>query len=298
MKHPFAPKAEHVQGSAAWLAHRKQYLGASDAATIMGLSPWSTPYKLWSEKVGLMPPPETNYAMQRGSDMEPRARAAFEKDLGVEVFPKIKYHNSQSFMMASLDGISIDEECAVEIKCPGIKAHTQALNGEVPKHYMPQLQHQLAVIGSPMIWYYSYDGERGKAIRVKRDEEFITKLIETEKRFWKHVEEFDPPPYTDRDYENKDDLKWISVSERVSSIDKEKRKLKEQIKFLDQERDALKSDLVEECDGRSCRCGDLTLARSFPKGRVNYSDIPELETVNLEQYRNRPKETWTLKTKK
>ena len=35
-----------------WLEYRKQGIGGSDAAAIMGLNPWKTAMDVWLEKVG------------------------------------------------------------------------------------------------------------------------------------------------------------------------------------------------------------------------------------------------------
>ena len=39
-----------------WLEARKDGLGASDAAALLGLSPWKTNVQLWEEKCGLVIP--------------------------------------------------------------------------------------------------------------------------------------------------------------------------------------------------------------------------------------------------
>ena len=36
----------------AWLAQRRKSIGGSDAAGIVGLSPYATPYTVWADKTG------------------------------------------------------------------------------------------------------------------------------------------------------------------------------------------------------------------------------------------------------
>ena len=288
-------RPEHQQGSPAWLAHRKNHLGASDASGYMGLSPWTTPFQLWSEKVGLQSAPEENYAMRRGTEMEPLARSAFEREYNVRVFPSVRYHETEKYLMASLDGLSLDEKTAVEIKCPGDKAHTMALNGKVPDYYMPQLQQQLAVLSLPMLLYYSFDGYSGVVIEVHRDEEFIDNLLKQAKEFWRRVKEFDPPPYMNRDYLIKDSHIWVEIGNRLYDIEKRKRELKGELETLNLERDTLKEELISDSGSRSCRYDGITLSRSFPKGRIDYKSIPEIQDMDTEVYREKPKEKWTLR---
>ena len=139
---------------------RKNYIGASDAAAIMGVSPWTSIYQLWEDKLGLAPDRPDNYAMKRGRELEPVAREAYTLFTGNVVAPKQVFHAEIRFMMANFDGLSQDLSVAVEIKCPGEKDHGLAKEGLVPEKYLPQLQHQLAVIGLDELDYFSYkDGD-------------------------------------------------------------------------------------------------------------------------------------------
>ena len=282
---------KHIQGTKEWLEDRRNYIGASDVPTIMGVSPWSSPYKLWEDKLNLSPPVKQNFGMSRGNDLEPIARAAFEKEKGLEMFPQVIYHPDHKFMRSSMDGLTLDGKHAVEIKCPGKESHSKAVGGNVPDHYMPQLQHQLACCGLDMIWYYSFDGERGVAIPVERDSEYIERMIEEEAKFWKCVETFTPPPMSNKDYENRDGALWSGFGNRLVEIDTVMSDLKK-------ERELIRKELIEDAAGQSSRGGGVTLSRSFPKGRVDYGSIPELDGVDLEKYRAEPKETWTLRVSK
>lgn len=39
----------------AWLAERRKTIGGSDAAGIVGLSRYATPYTVWADKTGRLP---------------------------------------------------------------------------------------------------------------------------------------------------------------------------------------------------------------------------------------------------
>lgn len=62
---------------AEWLEARKQGVTASEIAVVMGLSPYSSPYALWHQKLGLLPPQEDNPMMERGRLLEPYVVAKF-----------------------------------------------------------------------------------------------------------------------------------------------------------------------------------------------------------------------------
>lgn len=62
---------------------RTKFLGGSDAAAVMGLSPWATPVELWQQKTGRRPKPEPDRAQlkrfERGHRLEP-----FIRDMAID----------------------------------------------------------------------------------------------------------------------------------------------------------------------------------------------------------------------
>lgn len=62
---------------------RSKFLGGSDAAAVMGLSPYATPVELWQQKTGRKPKPEPDAAQrkrfERGHKLEP-----FIRDMVIE----------------------------------------------------------------------------------------------------------------------------------------------------------------------------------------------------------------------
>ena len=149
------------QGTDAWREWRHSGLGASDAPALLDLCPasWSPrpcPASLYAEKVALTvaeSPP--SYAMRRGQSLEGVARRILEAERGQEYPPVCVEHHALSWLRASLDGLDEWGERAVEIKGPNEECHRQALAGQVPPHYRPQLWHQLAATGLQRIDYAS-----------------------------------------------------------------------------------------------------------------------------------------------
>lgn len=172
---------ELVQGTPQWLELRKTKITATDAAVILGASPWKTKHQLYHEKLSDAPPAPPNSYMQRGIDLEPSARELFIITSGIEVFPRVVIND---WAMASLDGMSSCEKYIVEIKCPGSKAHKMAVSGKIPDYYYPQLQHQMYVCGVQMAYYFSFDGIDGVTIEVPRDQEYIEKMVDEELKFY------------------------------------------------------------------------------------------------------------------
>lgn len=181
-----------IQGSGEWLRFRRSHIGASDAVTIMGLSPWKSPLELYEEKVFEFEQQENKY-MRRGKELEEHARECFESEKGIDVFPMVFESSQHDWMAASMDGITLDYKTAVEIKVPGKVDHRKACQGLIPEKYIPQLQHQMYVCELEWIYYYSFDGENGVCIEVKRDDAYIENLLDKEKAFWHCLKILKPP---------------------------------------------------------------------------------------------------------
>jgi putative phage-type endonuclease len=106
-----------------------------------------TPYQLWLLKTGRAEP-VVNAAMRNGAALEPLARHAYKIESGNVMQPLVLQDGLYS---ASLDGMTLDGDLIVEIKAP-FRGRDSTLwkavaGGEVPVHYLMQVQHQLMVRG-------------------------------------------------------------------------------------------------------------------------------------------------------
>jgi putative phage-type endonuclease len=185
----------HEQGSAAWLAWRSGGIGASDAAIVLGLSPFKTAERLFQEMVGDVLPELSSYAMRRGQRLEPVAREEYERRHGFPMEPCCGEHEEMGWLRASLDGLSVLGDLVLEIKWPNFKAHEEALGGRVPEYYWPQVQHQLLVTGAEKLHYLSCSQhsqfereDRFAIVEVWPDPEFIAYLVDEVGQFWTRVE--------------------------------------------------------------------------------------------------------------
>lgn len=275
-----------IQQTEEWLEFRRGKIGSSDSPVIMGVSPWSTPYQLWLEKLTLKERRKTK-RMQDGLEMEEKARACFEKMTGLFVLPDVALHPNIEWMIASLDGIDIERKHIVEIKCPGQEDHSCALQGKVPDKYYPQLQHQLEVCQLEMMNYFSFDGEHGKIIEVFRDDKYIKKMIAIEKEFWNCLMDFIPPKMTDRDYVEKNDNIWKSAAEEWKAIQK-------QIKDLEPRENELRKLLVSMSENQNSIGSGVKVQKILRKGSIDYANIIELKLIDVEPYRKEPVEYWKI----
>lgn len=275
------------QNTPEWLEFRKNYLGASDAPVVMGISPWRTPYQLWRDKVGLGEPQTMSFAMQRGVDMEQAARDWFEKKTGIKIYPQVVLHQEIPYLMASIDGMSEDLKTVVEIKCPGKQDHLVAKNGQVPAKYYPQLQHQIEVCKIKSLYYLSFDGRDGVLLHVERDDKYIQDLLEQEQQFWECVNSLKAPELCEKDYITRDDEIWLAMAREWHIIQDKMNELKLRENELRESFNAM-------ADGKSCMGGGIKVSHVVRRGYVDYSAIPELFGVDLEKYRKSPAEFFKI----
>lgn len=278
------------QNSPEWLEWRRDKIGASDAPVIMGESPWRTPRELWISKKEGIEQEDTPW-MKRGRDMEKTALEWFEKETGLIMFPAVVTHRSKPWMIASLDGLTMDHDAAAEVKNPGKSDHDLAVKGIVPEKYIPQIQHQIEVTELKSIYYVSFYEGRGVYIEVKRDEKYILKLLKKELEFYEMLTKGIMPPMCDKDYRKREDENWFTLEREwaVSYYDLQKAKEIEEKRRM---------DVIKGSDGQSC-FGKLIKATKFvEKGRVNYRSIPALKGINLDQFRGDSTERWRLSIRK
>jgi putative phage-type endonuclease len=272
-----------IQGSESWKELRKQFVTSTDASVIMSCNPWKTPYKLFRQKMDLDPPDEETDRMRIGTQLEPLAREWFIKQTGIQCEPKVVFRD---FMMASLDGISECGNFIVEIKC-GEKAFSSACDGNIPKYYLDQIFHQLYVSDVHLCYYVAFNEHTGIIIPVERDQEFINEMIPKLREFYECLLTYTPPPMTTKDYNQRSDPEWIDLSQRYRNAYEAK-------KNAEQLEESLRKELILCSGGQSTMGSDIKLSKITKKGNISYSNIPEVQQLNLEKYRSAPCEYWKI----
>lgn len=180
-----------------WLRGRHNYLGASDAASVLGISPWMTNVQLYENKVNPVvdekPPTEQ---MLRGIKSESHIRELYAIESGDDVEDgtgKMLVSIEHPFMSCTLDGACVDKNgkpYVLEIK--SVNYSRNWANKNLPDHYFVQCLHQLAVTG----WDKSVlvariimpaDGDvvtRKFEILYKENIGLVEALVEKERIFW------------------------------------------------------------------------------------------------------------------
>lgn len=126
----------------AQLEQRKTGVGGSDVAVILGLSPWKTPLRLWSEKCGFIEPDPPNEYMEWGHRLEvPVAGKFMHEHPDWKVNLANTTHRVDEILLATPDAYIIDDDNQKGVL--EIKTASGAEWDEVPEHYRLQLQHYL-----------------------------------------------------------------------------------------------------------------------------------------------------------
>lgn len=179
-----------------WLEHRRKSIGGSDAAAIVGLNPWASPYSVWADKLGLVPPKEDNEAMRLGRDLEDYVAKRFCEETGKRVRREnsIIINPDYPFAHANVDRLIVGEDAGLEIKTTTSLNLKQFKNGEFPTTYYAQCVHYMAVTGAKR-WYLAVLilGRELKTFCIERDEAEILALMSAEAEFWALVKAGTPP---------------------------------------------------------------------------------------------------------
>lgn len=266
------------QGSAEWLTYRRSRFNASESAAVLGLNPWQTPYQLWLEKTGRAQT-APNAAMLRGTEMEPLARLAYEQQTGLIMQPVVLEAGRFS---ASLDGLTLEGDLVLEIKCPGRGAQSDLWKavaaGQVPGHYQTQVQHQLMVSGARIAHLWVYDGANGLLLEVQRDESLMERIQTGWASFQPYLDKDIPPPLSDRDTRSRNDPAWTQAAKTYAT-------LKHQADALAQQLEAARSELVALAQHPKENGAGVTVTQFWRQGTVDYKKIPQLQGLDLSPYR-------------
>lgn len=137
-----------------------------------------------------------NNAMQRGVELEPLARAAYEvktgnlvDEVGFVKHPKIEWFGCSPDGLVNDDGLGL-----IEIKIPNSATHLDYLeSGKPPNKYITQMMAQMACTGREWCDFVSFDdrlpdGLQLLVIRVFRDEKYILMMENEIIEFLEEVE--------------------------------------------------------------------------------------------------------------
>lgn len=183
---------------AEWEQSRMGSIGGSDAASVLGLNPYSSPYALWAEKAGKVAPEDISgkEAVRLGVFLEPYVAQRFTEETGKKVRREnyILKNSDFPWAHANVDRLVIGERAGLECKTTSALNLQKFKGGEYPANYYCQCMHYMAVTGYEK-WYLAVliGNHDFRVFEIQRDEDEIAALMDAEKRFWECVEGNLPP---------------------------------------------------------------------------------------------------------
>jgi len=180
-----------------WLVLRRKGIGGSDAAAIVGLDRYRSPFDVYADKLGLKPEIPDNEAMRQGRDLEQYVAERFMEATGKRVRRRnaMLQHPEYPFMIADIDRWIVGENAGLECKTTSVLNRAKFSQGEFPPNYYVQCVHYMAVTGAER-WYLAVLvlNKAFHVFTIERDEAEIQALIAAEKDFWEnHVMKQIPP---------------------------------------------------------------------------------------------------------
>ena len=130
-----------------WLEERKKSLGGSDIGAILGMNEYSSPYTIWAEKTGKLPPFEGNEWTRLGNDLEGYVADRFSELSGLKVInDSCTWRNDKyPHLHANIDRKVVGMKAGVECKLTSEFNAKKYKNGEFPDRFYAQCVEYLAV---------------------------------------------------------------------------------------------------------------------------------------------------------
>lgn len=183
-------------GSEEWLNARKEGIGGSEIGTICGWNPWESAFALWAKRTGQIPDPElTGWSIRFGNAFEkPILGLWAEEHPEYEVFLTGTYRSgSEPYLVANPDALARHRETGewivVEVKT------SRGSWGEVPPHYVAQVQHYMYVLGLSKAVLVGVVGWDWKEHWMDIDEFQVDVQKEAAERFWLQMKDMIKPDW-------------------------------------------------------------------------------------------------------
>lgn len=179
---------EEMKDQDKWLKLRNSGIGGSDAAAVLGLNKWKSPFQLWLEKTGQTEPDDLsqNEYVYWGNVLEQVVADRFCELKGKKVRHQGMMANNKSpWLLANVDRMVVGENAGLECKTANGFATKEWEDDKLPTTYYCQCQHYMMATGCDK-WYIAVliGGNHFVWKEIPRNEDDIKALYDAEKQFW------------------------------------------------------------------------------------------------------------------
>lgn len=185
---------------AAWLEKRKHYITGTDAAKLLGLSPFGSIFDVWLDKTGQAPEFAQSAAMRAGTAFESAILKMYAEDTDAKLEHVDGYNlitcDKYPRLGASLDGWNHTLGCPVDAKNIRWKDEKwgDAWTDDFPDYYKTQLQVQMMVTGAKFAQLaVMFSGQDFNIYTMEYDEELAQQILDASDAFWPYVESGEMP---------------------------------------------------------------------------------------------------------
>ena len=170
-----------------WLTLRKNGIGGSDAAAIVGLNPFSSAYAVYQDKTTSDISDYDNDFMKIGRDLEDYVATRFVEQTGkdVQASEAMLQHDEYDFILADIDRELTDEDALLECKV-SVRGRSKDWDEQIPPHYEVQCLHYLGVTGKARCYLavLFLSSAQFRYYVIERNDEAINNLFKRESEFW------------------------------------------------------------------------------------------------------------------
>ena len=289
------------QKSQEWYEQRKGRITGSIVGAALGLSPWQKPADVIRAMVREYHGAESeftgNIATDHGNMHEQRAMLAFMRETGLSV-EKCGFFPYGDRMGASPDGLTSDGG-VLELKVP----YSLRNGGDFKPladqpHYAAQVQMELLATGRTHAYFAQYRAPKGDPLapdyveegisieQVEADPEWIDRNLDSINAFYQmYLAELDNP-------EHLEPLRIHIDSPDAGTFLMELDAIRKRQKADAAREKEIMAELVKIAGEKNASIHGRPLTLVDRVGAVDYSKVPELEGVDLNQYRKKGSSFW------
>lgn len=284
------------------LPQYKSTITEANVSAILGKNPQQSPQAITRMMVrewhGLAPEPNN---IIKPCDQQQLAiiKATFEKETGMTISNGGHYqHPDNHFFHAWVDGFLADD--IIDIHCPtSIRGNTD-INAQdyLQSHTMhyEKIQFQLHCVGAEMAHFIIWSGESMDSTPIARDPDWMKNNKPLLNRFLSKLlkivssEKLSKPYLQEREYNAERDTEWLALAQQRLA-------LKEQIDNANKTLKTINNQLIAFAKNKQCKVigGGVQAFKVLRKGAVQYAKIPELKDVNVDKYRKKDSEYWSVR---
>jgi putative phage-type endonuclease len=273
------------QGTPEWLEFRRNGIGSSDIANIMGVKgAFKSRQEVLFEKLGHTKEltDHQKRIFNEGHEWEAVVRNQLNQDAGYNFEPVVAVYGFNPRLFASLDGYDAEKKMILEVKSVMTKERFKDYCENIPDHYYAQVQWELFVTRmDKALLAFVHDGEVSVKV-VDADEGYMRDLVDAANAFLNELEDIktgtSPAPVQSLDSPEMERIAYLKAQEKEMQI---------QMDMVSEEIKQLSEKILIVHNAFKVVSDKVTLEWVEREGSVDYKKIPELQNIDLNQYRKK-----------